>query len=322
MSVCTCPRYHISYHTKFPYSEKDTEIWISKDKKIIPVMSIINSLITFGKFKDKLKQKREEGEIEYEDMFHEIPEKEHKEIIKITADDFDIIKYKPEIVLSTEEIIIPPPKIPLGFEPTDFKIEDLEPIEPKPFEVVTPEKIPGEEPKPFEVIVTPPPKVTYDITYDDIAITPPPPKITKEEEKEEVIVTPPPKITKEEEKEEVIVIPPPKITKEEEVIVTPPPKITKEEEISYIDIQPILDKYNDLMERLFTIYNNIVLKLKDCVPGSNIEYILFTLPTTLLPNKEPFIGIIRELIERFQQNIDKVLDIIRIGYAKLKKIDC
>ena len=50
---CTCPRYHISYN---PCSSskctKDMEICISKDKKI-PVMLLINDLISYGKIKKK-----------------------------------------------------------------------------------------------------------------------------------------------------------------------------------------------------------------------------------------------------------------------------
>ncbi len=70
------------------------------------------------------------------------------------------------------------------------------------------------------------------------------------------------------------------------------------------------------------IHNNIILKLQDCIPGSVISYQLFTLPTTLWPNKEPFIGLINELIVKFQQNIEQVVNLLNAGYDKLKKIDC
>ncbi|ARF09552.1 hypothetical protein Indivirus_1_175 [Indivirus ILV1] len=147
MSVCSCPRYHISYHTKFPYGEKDTEIWLSKDKKIMPVISLIDSLLTFGKVKIKNKlRKKKEGEIEYDDMFHEIPEKMHTEIIKINLDDIEPRKDEESEIT----VITPPEK---KFTTAEITSEDIK-IEPRKDE------------ESEITVITPPAKEEYiDIKY-------------------------------------------------------------------------------------------------------------------------------------------------------------
>ncbi|AYV76913.1 MAG: hypothetical protein Barrevirus3_33 [Barrevirus sp.] len=93
-----------------------------------------------------------------------------------------------------------------------------------------------------------------------------------------------------------------------------------EAEANYIDIQIILNIYNEIMARLFAIYNSIFIKLGDCIPNSTLNYNLLTMPRTLFPNKEPFLTIINEIISRLKQNIERVITIIKDSYDKLEII--